>query len=81
MGKLDGRTALVSGGARGMGAAIAHAVVEEGGRVVIGDLLDVEGAKVVTELGEERARFVHLDVTDPDQWATRSPWRSPPSGP
>ena len=68
MGKLDGRTALVSGGARGMGAAIAHAVVEEGGRVVIGDLLDVEGAKVVTELGEERARFVHLDVTEPDHW-------------
>ncbi|MGR6964286.1 SDR family NAD(P)-dependent oxidoreductase [Geodermatophilus sp. URMC 61] len=68
MGKLDGRTAFVSGGARGMGAAIAHAVVEEGGRVVIGDLLDDEGAKVVTELGEERARFVHLDVTDPDQW-------------
>ncbi len=68
MGKLDGRTALVSGGARGMGAAIAHVVVEEGGRVVIGDLLDVEGAKVETELGEERARFVHLDVTDPDQW-------------
>ena len=68
MGKLDGRTALVSGGARGIGAAIAHGVVEEGGRVVIGDLLDVEGAKLVTELGEERARFVHLDVTDPDQW-------------
>ena len=68
MGKLDGRTALVSGGARGMGAAIAHEVVEEGGRVVIGDLLDDEGAKVVTELGEERGRFVHLDVTDPDQW-------------
>lgn len=68
MGKLDGRTALVSGGARGIGAAIAHGVVEEGGRVVIGDLLDVEGAELVTELGEERARFVHLDVTDPDQW-------------
>ncbi len=68
MGKLDGRTALVSGGARGIGAAIARGVVEEGGRVVIGDLLDVEGAELVTELGEERARFVHLDVTDPDQW-------------
>jgi 3alpha(or 20beta)-hydroxysteroid dehydrogenase len=68
MGKLDGRTALVSGGARGMGAAIAHRVVEEGGRVVIGDLLDAEGAEVVAGLGEERARFVHLDVTDPDQW-------------
>jgi 3alpha(or 20beta)-hydroxysteroid dehydrogenase len=68
MGKLDGRTALVSGGARGIGAAIAHEVVEQGGRVVVGDLLDVEGAKLVTELGEERARSVHLDVTDPDQW-------------
>jgi 3alpha(or 20beta)-hydroxysteroid dehydrogenase len=68
MGKLDGRTALVSGGARGIGAAIAREVVEQGGRVVVGDLLDVEGAKLVTELGEERARSVHLDVTDPDQW-------------
>jgi 3alpha(or 20beta)-hydroxysteroid dehydrogenase len=68
MGKIDGRTALVSGGARGIGAAIAREVVEQGGRVVVGDLLDVEGAKLVTELGEERARSVHLDVTDPDQW-------------
>lgn len=68
MGKLDGRTALVSGGARGIGAAIAHEVVEQGGRVVIGDLLDDEGAKLVTELGEDRARSVHLDVTDADQW-------------
>ena len=68
MGKLDGRTALVSGGARGIGAAIVHEVVEQGGRVVVGDLLDVEGAELVTELGEERARSVHLDVTDPDQW-------------
>lgn len=68
MGRLDGSTALVSGGARGIGAAIARAVVEEGGRVVIGDVLDGEGAKVVSELGDERARFVHLDVTDPAQW-------------
>lgn len=68
MGKLDGRTALVSGGARGIGAAIVHEVVEQGGRVVVGDLLDAEGAELVTELGEERARSVHLDVTDPDQW-------------
>jgi 3alpha(or 20beta)-hydroxysteroid dehydrogenase len=67
MGRLDGRVALVSGGARGIGAAIARAVVGEGGRVVLGDVLD-DGTKVVTELGEERARFVHLDVTDPGQW-------------
>ena len=68
MGKLDDRTVLVSGGARGIGAAIARAVVGEGGRVVIGDVLDDEGAQIVTELGEERARFVHLDVTDGAQW-------------
>ena len=68
MGTLTGRVVLVSGGARGIGAAIARAVVDEGGRAVIGDLLDVEGVGVVTELGDERARFVHLDVTDVDQW-------------
>jgi NAD(P)-dependent dehydrogenase (short-subunit alcohol dehydrogenase family) len=67
-GELDGRTAPVSGGARGTGVTIAHGVVEGGGRVVIGDLLDVGGTEVVVELREERARFVHLDVTDPDQW-------------
>jgi len=67
MGRLDGRVALVSGGARGIGAAIARAVVEEGGRVVLGDVLD-DGTEVATELGEERARFLHLDVTDPAQW-------------
>jgi len=68
MSKLDGRTVLVSGGSRGIGAAIARAVVDEGGRVVIGDVLDDEGKKVVAELGVERARFVHLDVTDAAQW-------------
>jgi 3alpha(or 20beta)-hydroxysteroid dehydrogenase len=68
VGKLDDRTVLVSGGARGIGAAIARAVVGEGGRMVIGDVLDDDGAQIVTELGEERARFVHLDVTDGAQW-------------
>ena len=68
VGKLDDKTVLVSGGARGIGAAIARAVVGEGGRVVIGDVLDDDGAQIVTQLGEERARFVHLDVTDGGQW-------------
>jgi 3alpha(or 20beta)-hydroxysteroid dehydrogenase len=79
VGKLDDRTVLVSGGARGIGAAIARAVVGEGGRVVIGDVLDDDGAQIVTELGEERARFVHLDVTDGAQWRDAAPPRSPPS--
>jgi 3alpha(or 20beta)-hydroxysteroid dehydrogenase len=68
MGRLDGSTALVSGGARGIGAAIARAVAEEGGRVVVGDVLDDVGVEVVTELGDDRARFVHLDVTDRAHW-------------
>lgn len=68
MRRLEGRVVLVSGGARGIGAAIARAVVEEGGRVVVGDVLDEDGAKVVAELGEQWARFVHLDVTDGAQW-------------
>jgi 3alpha(or 20beta)-hydroxysteroid dehydrogenase len=68
MGRLDGRVVLVSGGARGIGAAVAREVVEEGGRVVVGDVLDDDGAKVVAGLGEQWARFVHLDVTDGGQW-------------
>lgn len=68
MGRLNDRVVLVSGGARGIGAAIARAVVGEGGRVVVGDVLDDDGAKVAAELGEQWARFVHLDVTDGAQW-------------
>src|SRR6478609_2722404 len=44
--RLAGKVALISGGARGMGASHARAMVAEGGRVVLGDLLDDEGAAV-----------------------------------
>src|SRR6476619_5021573 len=67
MGRVDGKVALISGGARGMGAAHARALVAEGGKVVIGDILDDEGKALADELGES-ARYVHLDVTDPEQW-------------
>ncbi|RMI32753.1 glucose 1-dehydrogenase [Nocardia stercoris] len=65
--RVSGKVALVSGGARGMGAAHARALVAHGAEVVIGDLLDDEGKALATELGD-RARFVHLDVTDPEDW-------------
>jgi 3alpha(or 20beta)-hydroxysteroid dehydrogenase len=65
--RLDGKVAIVSGGARGMGAAHARAIVAEGGRVVIGDVLDEEGAALAAELGPA-ARFVHLDVRDASEW-------------
>lgn len=67
MGRADGKVALISGGARGMGAAHARALVAEGAEVVAADILDDEGKALAEELGAA-ARFVHLDVTQPDQW-------------
>lgn len=67
MGRLDGKVALVTGGARGMGAAHARRLVAEGARVVVGDVLGEEGARVAAGLGDA-ARFVPLDVTRPGDW-------------
>jgi len=67
MGRVDGKVALISGGARGMGASHARALVAGGAKVVTGDILDDEGIALAKELGDA-ARFVHLDVTQPDQW-------------
>ncbi|WP_418059112.1 glucose 1-dehydrogenase [Pimelobacter simplex] len=65
---LQDKVVLVTGGARGLGAAFARGIVAAGGRVVIGDLLDDEGAAVAAELGDA-ARYVHLDVTSEESWA------------
>ncbi len=67
MGRVQGKVALVTGGARGMGAAHAQALVSQGARVLIGDMRDDDGRAVAEKLGQA-AHFVHLDVTDPDQW-------------
>ncbi|MGH3678056.1 MAG: SDR family oxidoreductase [Mycobacterium sp.] len=67
--RLAGKVALVSGGARGMGASHVRAMVAEGAKVVFGDILDDEGKAVAAELGNA-VRYVHLDVTQPDQWAS-----------
>jgi 3alpha(or 20beta)-hydroxysteroid dehydrogenase len=67
MSALDGKVALVSGGARGQGAAEARLLVERGARVVIGDVLDDAAAQVAAGLGDA-ARAVHLDVTDGASW-------------
>jgi 3alpha(or 20beta)-hydroxysteroid dehydrogenase len=67
MGRVDGKVALISGGARGMGASHARLLAAHGAAVVIGDILDDEGAALADELGAA-ARFVHLDVTRPQDW-------------
>jgi 3alpha(or 20beta)-hydroxysteroid dehydrogenase len=68
MGRLDGKVAVISGGARGQGAAEARLFSAEGAAVVVGDLLDDQGRALAAELGD-RARYVHLDVRDPASWA------------
>lgn len=59
---LDGRTVLVTGAARGVGKALAHACSEAGARVVIADILEEQGRATAAEL---LARFVRLDLGDP----------------
>jgi 3alpha(or 20beta)-hydroxysteroid dehydrogenase len=68
VGRVQGKTVLVSGGARGMGAAHVTRLVGEGAQVMIGDLREEEGRAVAAELGRSAA-FVRLDVTDPASWS------------
>jgi cyclopentanol dehydrogenase len=70
MGRLDGKIVLISGGARGQGAAEAETFVREGARVVFGDVRDDEGKKVeaaIRAAGGD-AVYVHLDVTSEADW-------------
>ena len=66
-GRLEGKVALVTGAARGQGAAEARLFAAEGARVLLGDVLDNEGAAVAAEIGDA-AVYRHLDVTSDDDW-------------
>lgn len=66
-GRLESKTSLITGAARGTGAVIARHFVEEGARVVIADILDEPGEALARELGE-RAVYAHLDVTCEADW-------------
>jgi NAD(P)-dependent dehydrogenase (short-subunit alcohol dehydrogenase family) len=63
-GRLDGKTAVITGGCSGIGLATARRFVEEGAKVVIGDLDDVRGPGLAEELG---GVYVHANVTDKEQ--------------
>lgn len=64
---IDGRVALVTGGASGIGRATARRLAAEGARVLVADIDEVGGTAAAEECG---GRFVRLDVTDPSQWAS-----------
>src|SRR5215475_11234819 len=68
MARFDGKTILISGGARGQGASEARLLVAQGAKVVIGDVLDNEGQTLASELGAA-AKFVRHDVTSEAEWA------------
>jgi len=69
MGRLDGKVALITGGACGMGKSHVRHFVAEGARVVFGDVLDDKGEYVAAGLGEQSCRYTHHDVTSEDDWA------------
>jgi 3alpha(or 20beta)-hydroxysteroid dehydrogenase len=66
--RLDGKVALITGGARGQGAAEARLFVREGAKVLVTDVLDAEGAALAEELGDA-GRYRHHDVTSAADWA------------
>jgi 3alpha(or 20beta)-hydroxysteroid dehydrogenase len=65
-GRLAGKKAIVTGAARGTGAAIARLFVEEGATVLVADVLDERGEKTASDIG---ASYRHLDVTQERDWA------------
>lgn len=67
-GRIEGRTAVVTGGCSGIGLATVRRFVEEGARVVIGDIDDAAGAALAAELGgPDVVTYVHVDVTSKEE--------------
>ena len=70
MGRLAGKVAIISGGARGLGAEEVKAFAREGGKVVFGDILDAQGKALEADIRKTggEATYVHLDVTEEADW-------------
>src|SRR5260370_30691864 len=67
MNRLDGKVALISGPARGIGGETARLMAEAGAKVAIGDVLDERGRETARGLGDA-AIYLHLDVTREEDW-------------
>src|SRR5438046_9895641 len=82
MDRLAGKVALISGGARGQGAAEARLFVREGAAVVFGDVLDDDGKKVEAQIRAAggQATYVHLNVTQEMDWRAAVGTAGPPYG-
>ncbi len=70
-GRVEGRVAIVTGGARGQGAAHGELLAREGATVVIADVIDAAGEEEAARLKGDglKVEYAHLDVSKPDQWA------------
>jgi 3alpha(or 20beta)-hydroxysteroid dehydrogenase len=70
-GRLTGKVALITGGARGQGAAHAQRLAEEGASVITGDVLDTAGEEMAAKVRAEglAVDYLHLDVTSPADWS------------
>ncbi|MCI0844387.1 MAG: SDR family NAD(P)-dependent oxidoreductase, partial [Chloroflexi bacterium] len=68
--RLEGKVALITGAARGQGAAEARMFAQEGAKVILADVTDQEGMAVAAEIAEAGgdALYVHLDVTNEEEW-------------
>jgi len=66
--RLENKVAIISGGSRGMGAVEAELFVQQGAKVLVGDVRDDEGRALVEKIGADAA-YAHLDVTSEDDWA------------
>ncbi len=82
-GRVDGKVALVTGGARGQGASHGELLAREGARVVLADVLDEEGSALAQRLADQglQVLYTHLDVSQQDDWRTAAEFAAARFGP